>query len=273
MPPGPRFYLGVHRPHWLALSDTPLFVSFATLGKVRRLPRARAPWALDSRGFSELSAHGRWTVSAREYVAAVRRFRSEIGGLQFASIQDWMCEPDILTRTGLTVAEHQRRTVASFLELRELAPELPWLPVLQGWCRGEHARHVEMYAAAGVDLELAPLVGVGTICRRSSVLSISAIVAELAAPGLRLHAFGAKAQALPCIAQNLVSADSTAWSLRARWAHREARAAGLTTAKTGEQNDFAAAQRWYTQTIRPALDAQPFTEAAHKTLQRILALS
>jgi hypothetical protein len=43
MPPAPRFYLGVHRPHWLALSDQPLFVSYSTLGKVRRLPRARAP--------------------------------------------------------------------------------------------------------------------------------------------------------------------------------------------------------------------------------------
>ena len=44
-----------------------------------------------------------------------------------------MCEPFMLAKTGLTVAEHQARTVANYLELRSLAPELPFVPVLQGW--------------------------------------------------------------------------------------------------------------------------------------------
>ena len=45
---------------------------------------------------------------------------------------DWMCEPAMLARTGLTVAEHQAGTVANYLELRAAAPELPFIPVLQG---------------------------------------------------------------------------------------------------------------------------------------------
>ena len=66
-------------------------------------------------------------------MAAVRRYRDEIGGLEWAAPMDWMCEPFMLAKTGLTVAEHQARTVANYLELRSLAPELPFVPVLQGW--------------------------------------------------------------------------------------------------------------------------------------------
>lgn len=39
----------------------------------------------------------------------------------------------MLARTGLTVREHQERTIANFLELRRIAPGLPFIPVLQGW--------------------------------------------------------------------------------------------------------------------------------------------
>lgn len=35
--------------------------------------------------FSELARHGSWTVSPAEYVAAVRRYRDEIGGLEWGA--------------------------------------------------------------------------------------------------------------------------------------------------------------------------------------------
>jgi hypothetical protein len=53
----------------------------------------------------------------------VRRYRDEIGCLDWAAPQDWMCEPFILAKTGLSVREY-RRTVASYLRLTELAPDL-----------------------------------------------------------------------------------------------------------------------------------------------------
>ncbi len=34
------------------------------------------------------------------------RYRDEIGCLLWAAPQDWMCEPWITAKTGLTVAEH-----------------------------------------------------------------------------------------------------------------------------------------------------------------------
>ncbi|HEU5423452.1 MAG TPA: hypothetical protein VFU72_07940, partial [Nitrolancea sp.] len=107
-----RFYLGAHQPHWLEHTARPLFVSEMRLRKRRRLPEARTVWALDSGGFSQLFLHGDWPQgSERVYVEHVRRYVTEIGRLEWAAPQDWMCEPQMIEKTGLSVAEHQRRTV------------------------------------------------------------------------------------------------------------------------------------------------------------------
>src|SRR5690606_3699977 len=173
-------------------------------------------WALDSGGFTELAMHGRWTVSAAQYAAEARRFRDEIGRMEWAAPQDWMCEPWMLARTGLSVAEHQRRTVDNLLELRALAPDLPWVPVLQGWALGDYLRHVEMYDRASVDLRAEPLVGLGSVCRRQGMAEAERIVRALAGLGLRLHGFGVKLTGMRRFADALVSADSMAWSFDAR---------------------------------------------------------
>lgn len=211
-----KFYLGAHHPHWLRLAGVRLFVSRRALMRQRSMPRAVAPWALDSGGFSELSLHGGWQLSATDYATEARRFRDEIGLLEFAAPQDWMCEPVMLQRTGLSVEEHQRRTTANYLELRSIAPEVPWIPVLQGWAIGDYFRHLDAYAAAGVDLTSQPLVGVGTVCRRQNTVTASLLMAGLHAEGLRLHAFGFKLQGLRLCADHLESADSMAWSYSAR---------------------------------------------------------
>jgi hypothetical protein len=93
MTTGLCWYLGAHQPGWLGVAGVRLFVSHRRLAGRRSLPRAIAPWALDSGGFSELSLYGEWRTSPAEYVAAVRRYDTEIGGLEWAAPQDWMCEP------------------------------------------------------------------------------------------------------------------------------------------------------------------------------------
>jgi hypothetical protein len=212
-----KFFLGTHRPRWLATLDVPLFVSRRTLARLRNPPRARAPWALDSGGFTELALHGRWTVSAADYAREVQRLRADVGRMEWAAPQDWMVEPAIRERTGLSVADHQRRTLDNLLELRALAPDVPWIPVLQGWTVWDYWRHVDQYDAAGVDLRREPLVGVGSICRRQSSALARTILETLAAGGLRLHGFGVKKGGLRGSARHLASADSLAWSLHARF--------------------------------------------------------
>lgn len=190
--PGFTFFLGTHHASWLTRTDVPLFISRRSLENRATLPRARGRWTLDSGGFTELSLHGRWTISPRRYADLVGRAATETGGLAWAAIQDWMCEEPILRRTGRSVADHQRATIESWLELKSIAPELPWAPVLQGWTRGDYLDHLEGWARAGIELAKLPVVGVGTVCRRQHTLRASLLLDELASLGLRLHAFGFK---------------------------------------------------------------------------------
>jgi hypothetical protein len=72
-------------------------INFSNRLKNRKaFPRARAPWALDSGGFTELKDHGRWRITAAEYVAEVRRYAEAIGRLEWAAPLDWMCEPWVI---------------------------------------------------------------------------------------------------------------------------------------------------------------------------------
>jgi len=214
---GLTFYLGAHQPHWLWRSAFPLFVSHRQLARrPRSLRPAACRWALDSGGFTELTMHGRWVTRAEAYAEAATRYADRIGGLDFAAPMDWMCEPFMLERTGLSIAEHQQRTVASYLDLRQMAPGLPFIPVLQGWRLADYLTCADLYQAAGVDLAALPQVGLGSVCRRQSTAEIAVIVATLASRGLRLHGFGVKTAGLHLYGHLLTSADSMAWSYAAR---------------------------------------------------------
>ncbi len=210
------FYLGTHEASWLRKTDAPLFISRRRLAKLNRLPRARGPVGIDSGGFTELSMYGEWTVSVKQYVEEVRRFVDCIGNIQFAAQQDWMTEEVILKKTGLTVEDHQRKTLENYLDLINAAPELPWAPVIQGWTWGDYMRHAEAYQKAGIDLSKPPVVGVGSICRRQATLRIGTILACLQDTRAKLHCFGMKTRGLPLNQKHIGSSDSLAWSFRAR---------------------------------------------------------
>lgn len=211
-----KFYLGTDMPNWLGRVNIPLFVSRRRLYTHKTLPQALTGWSLDSGGFSELSINGKWETTAEQYVLDVRRFSSEIGRLEWASVQDWMCEPFIIKETGLNVIEHQRRTIDSYKRLIDLAPEIPWTPVVQGYKVDEYMNHLDMYDKAGIDLYSMPIVGVGSICRRQHTSEAEMILNTLASFGLRIHAFGFKLLGLDRVANVITSADSMAWSFAAR---------------------------------------------------------
>lgn len=221
------FYLGCHQPAWLEEMDVPLFVSHRRLAHRRSLPRARGPWCLDFGAFSELQQYGRWTISAEQYAVAVRRYAEEIGGLRWAAQMDWMCEPVVIgggrvgrvrfAGTGLSVIAPQRLTVENYLRLRDIAADLPIVPVIQGWQRDDYLRCVDMFARSGIDLEREPVVGLGSVCRRQGTGKIAAIVEALSAQRIRLHGFGVKTAGLGSYGRQLVSADSLAWSYQGKY--------------------------------------------------------
>ncbi len=214
-----KFYLGTHRPKWLGdarFVGVPLFVSARTLRQGKRWPRAVTTWALDSGGFSELFMYGEWRTSPEQYVREVRAWSAQIGGLEWAAIQDWMCEDFILEKTKLTLEEHQRRTVQSWVTLTKLAPEIPWAPVLQGFRLRDYLACADLYRSHGCNLR--GVVGVGSVCRRQDTQEADLIFHALHAhlPASRLHGFGVKKDGLISYASQVASADSLAWSANAR---------------------------------------------------------
>jgi hypothetical protein len=239
-----RFYLGTHQPAWLARDlGVPLLVSHRRLAGRRSLPRATGPWALDSGGFTELSLYGRWRTDARAYVAAVRRYSEEIGYLDWAAGQDWMVENQVRARTGASLRTHQHRTVTNYLQLRELAPELPFIATLQGQSVADYHRCADLYERHGVDLAALPRVGVGSICRRQHSGEVEQIVRSLAARGLRLHTFGAKVLGLARYADAICSSDSLAWSFRGR------HVPGCSPSHRSESNCVHFALAWHTRLL------------------------
>ena len=151
-----------------------------------------------------------------------------------------MCEPFMIARTGLPVTEHLHRTVENYLTLRRLAPDLPVIPVVQGWRLPDYLACLDLYASAGVDLAALPRVGLGSVCRRQSTAEIAVIVTELARRGLRLHGFGVKTGGLHLYGHLLTSADSMAWS----YAARRAPALPGCTGHKNCANCLAYATRW-----------------------------
>lgn len=222
-----RFYLGTGDPRWLKAAGVPLFISYRAFTQ-KKPPAAIAPWALDSGGFTELVQYGRWKVTPGAYVGGVRRLQRNTtppGGettLDFACPQDWICSPPCTEATGQSVLYHQEQTVANFIELRELAPDVNWLPILQGWAPQDYFNHVELYRAWDVDLPSFELVGIGSIALRQDDPIVGRIVRHIAKDGIELHALGVKKKGVAMYGDALASSDSMAWSFTARYQFRPA---------------------------------------------------
>lgn len=216
------FFVGLHQP-----GDSRHFErAFISVNRLRRR-RSAVPanaWIMDSGAFSTIKTHGGYPHPVAEYAAQIRRF-ADSGRLLAAVAQDYMCEPEMLAKTGLTVDEHQRLTIERYDEL--VASDTGGvyiMPVLQGYAPWEYVDHLRAY---GERLAPGAWVGVGSVCKRNA--TPTSIVRVLMAikqerPDLRLHGFGLKLTALAdgLVRELLYSADSMAWSFAARRQGRNA---------------------------------------------------
>ncbi|MEH1810890.1 MAG: hypothetical protein V7K26_00115 [Nostoc sp.] len=170
-------------------------------------------WILDSGAFTEVARHGSYRHGVERYYWQVNRW-SKCGRLLCAVAQDWMCEPFVLERTGLSVDDHQRLTIDRYDQLIKLKPTVEIMPVLQGYRSSDYLKHLSDY---GVRLTLGAWVGVGSVCRRNGnpdeVANVLRTI-KLIRPDLRLHGFGLKVLALENLEVRslLHSTDSMAWS-------------------------------------------------------------
>jgi hypothetical protein len=189
---------------------------------VNRLLRRRSHfpvqnWIMDSGAFSRITS-GKGHLSTRRYAKEVLRWK-DCENLMAAVTQDYMCEEFVLGKTGLSIEQHQRATIARYDNLlRLIGGDVYLMPVLQGYAPQDYVKHLKMY---GDRLPAGAWVGVGSVCKRNG--SPKAIEAVLLAiyqerPDLRLHGFGIKKTALGSgIVRDLLwSADSQASSFNER---------------------------------------------------------
>lgn len=225
-----RFFTGLHQP-----SDAKHFdASFISVNRLRNRkgPFVVRDWIMDSGAFTEISTHGTYRHSVSEYADQIKRWKDN-GNLLAAVAQDYMCEPFIIEKTGLSVAEHQRLTIDRYRQLLSEDVGVYLIPVLQGYAPDEYVEHIRMYGSL---LQFGAWVGVGSVCKRNGdprAIERVLLAIKTERPDLKLHGFGLKTTALSSglVRELLHTADSMAWSFAARIAGRNS-------------NDWREAKKW-----------------------------
>jgi hypothetical protein len=210
-----KFFIGLHHPS-VSWPFKRVMISINTLQE-RKKPFYVNDWILDSGGFTQISSRGTFVMSPQEYLDKIE-FWNRCGNLVAAVAQDWMCESFILEKTGLSITEHQDRTIESYLYLSERS-SVYIMPVLQGFEPSDYVRHLEDYSFLIPEYAW---VGVGSVCRRNGnpdSLEDVFLAIKSARPDIKLHGFGLKIQALerPTVRTLLESSDSMAWSRAGQW--------------------------------------------------------
>jgi len=207
------FYPGVHQPSLAANLDR-CILSYNVLER-RKSDFVVRDWLLDSGAFTRM-ARGVPHVEVEAYAAAADRWAS-CGRLEAVVCQDWMCEPWMVSKTGLTVREHQVLTTDAYESLRALTA-VPVMAVVQGYAPSEYGRHAAELASV---LDADEWVGVGSVCKRQGsaddLVRVLDSILEIS-PDWRLHGFGVKMSSLgdSRVRARLATADSMAWSWEAR---------------------------------------------------------
>ena len=181
-------------------------------------------WIMDSGAFTTIEKHGHYPETPDVYAAQIKRWSTN-GNLLAAVAQDYMCEPWMLERTGMTIQEHQRLTIERYDALMACdTGGVTIIPVLKGYAPQTYVDHIRQY---GDRLKPGMWVGVGSVCKRNGDPEaieevLLAIKAERS--DLRLHLFGVKTTALrsKLIRDMAYTADSMAWSFAARREGRDA---------------------------------------------------
>lgn len=210
-----RFFIGLHHASdcWPFLR---CMVSVNAL-RTRKSDFRVNSWIMDSGAFTELKDHGKFRFGVDEYVSQIERWR-HCGQLQAAVTQDYMCEPFILEKTGLTVEDHQTLTIERYREISQWLDQVYVMPVIQGFSPESYASHVRQYGSL---LSAGQWVGVGSVCKRNGnpdAVEDVLLAIKKERPDLKLHGFGLKLTALqrPTIREMLYSSDSMAWSYAGR---------------------------------------------------------
>lgn len=170
--------------------------------------------ALDSAGFVAMARYWHYPWTLGDYVDLAAKLNPT-----WWAAPDYCCEPEI-ARDRAEVLSRVERTAFKLDWTCQVAADRgikPPMPVLQGWFPDDYLRCVDRM------FDLPPLVGVGSVCRRSlkGPAGIFAVLSRLDARlphHVRLHLFGVKGSAIGALAGHprIHSIDSMAWDFAAR---------------------------------------------------------
>ena len=210
-----KLFIVSHESNWLNQSCVPMAITSRRMERMRGPTRARGEWILDSGSRSILRNFRRHPMSASAYARNAQWYGQSVEKLVHATVQDWPADEATLKATGHTLLSHQSWTVRSFKDLRRLASDVPWMPVLVGVTVGDYLHHIDLYRDAGADLASMPLVAVRGAFQRENPSETVEILEAIAGVGVKTHALWAQGVPFDRIAPWVVSADSAEWSAEA----------------------------------------------------------
>lgn len=164
--------------------------------RIRRPPADHiSGLAIDSGGFTAAQRWGKYPWRHEQYVDFVRRMSRDIS-LDFCVVMDYVCEREASEQAHQINLDRIKQTIKNELILRKMAPELPWLGVLQGNTLGERTLDLELRMERPEQL-IAQEMGIGSICGRppSEAKEIIRFYVERL-PHARYHVFGMNIQTL-----------------------------------------------------------------------------
>jgi len=182
------------------------------------IPESTKRLFLDSGGYSFFTRWGKYPFSIEEYVIFAQSIQDEYP-LTEVAIMDFPCEPN--TNRSILKSNKERidNTVQNALSCIDYDPNLPWVPVIQGYTLNEYLYCLDLYKDAKMYHDDFHLWAIGTLCARKKLDGIRSMVVNITdkinAP---VHTFGMNYRFLkdPQIFFSIYSSDSGAWSYNGR---------------------------------------------------------
>lgn len=202
---GPIFYFTIHPGDMIRARLIPgirvMLVASAHWDDQRKRFKIRRPpadWVksivIDSGGFTAAKRWGQYPWSYAQYADWIRESSRDVD-LDFCAVMDYACEPTVNRDILATNQARIEATIKNEARLKEVAPDLPWLPVLQGDNLTERAYDLERRRELGqLPTDYA---GIGSVCgrgRNGAVETVRFYAWQL--PGVKFHGFGMHIQAL-----------------------------------------------------------------------------
>ena len=224
--------------------------------RVRRVPAdVVSGICVDSGGFTAAKRWGKYPWTVEQYADFVRELARDVP-LEFVATMDYACEPGVNREVIATNRARIDASIENDAMCRTVAPDLPWLSVLQGDSLDEREYDLGRRAAAG--LLPGEYAGIGSICGRRNRAAREVVRwygRQL--PGVQYHGFGLAVRVLddPGAAWHIRSWDSYAWN----WARGRAGMDRPEIYERGQGEGWSAytarlGRLYYENTVMPRID-------------------